>query len=110
MRTVDTDVVVIAIMVSQTLPVQSELWVAFDTGKRFRYLPAHDIAADIGYRTAQALPIFHALTGCDTASAYVGHGKKAAWSARGAFPELTDALLSISAAPSKVSEECIHTI
>ena len=95
-------------MVAQTLPVQSELWVAFGTGKRFRCLSAHDIAAAIGYR--KALPIFHALTGCDTASAYVGHGKKAAWSAWGAFPEPTDALLSISEAPSEVSDESIHTI
>ena len=35
-RTVDTDVVVLAVMVVQKLPAGDELWVAFGTGKNYR--------------------------------------------------------------------------
>ena len=41
------------------------LWIAFGTGKNFRYIPVHDIAKAIGPRKSQALPMFHAHTGCD---------------------------------------------
>jgi len=63
-------------MVAQTMPDEDELWVAFGTGKAFRYLPAHEISASLGPEKARALLMFHALTGCDTVSAFVGHGKK----------------------------------
>lgn len=36
----------------------------------------HAQAIALGIRKAQALPMFHALTGCDTVSSFVGHGKK----------------------------------
>ena len=77
-RTVDTDVVVLAVMVAQTLPAEDEVWLAFGTGKSFRYLAAHQIAACLGPEKSSALPMFHALTGCDTVSSFVGHGKKTA--------------------------------
>ena len=78
-RTVDSDVVVLAVMVVQKLPAGDELWVAFGTGKNYRYIAAHEIASSLGPEKACALPMFHAITGCDTVSASVGHGKKSAW-------------------------------
>ena len=39
-RTVDTDVVVIAISVIHKLDISS-LWIAFGVGKNFRYIPVH---------------------------------------------------------------------
>ena len=54
--------------------------------------------------------MFHALTGCDTVSAFVGHGKKTAWAAWNAFPELTNALLDLAHAPTEVSEQSMHAI
>ena len=42
-RTVDTDVVVLAITTAQRLQVK-ELWVAFSVGKHFRHISAHEIA------------------------------------------------------------------
>lgn len=36
-----------------------------------------------------ALPAFHALTGCDTTSAFFGKGKKKAWNVWQTVPELT---------------------
>ena len=48
LRTVDTDVVVLAVAAAAKLSTISdlELWVAFGTGKRFRYI--HEIAACLG--------------------------------------------------------------
>ncbi|KAK3731974.1 hypothetical protein QZH41_003373 [Actinostola sp. cb2023] len=60
-RTNDTDVVVLAIsMVNQVNA--DEIWLAFGTGKTFRYLAAHQISAELGENKAKALPMFHALT------------------------------------------------
>ena len=109
-RTVDTDVVVLAVMVAETLLANDEIWIAFGAGKNFRYLAAHQIAARLGSDKSRALPMFHALTGCDTVSAFVGHGKKTAWAAWNAFPELTNALLDLAHAPTEVSEQSMHAI
>ena len=37
------------------------------------------------------LPVFHALTGCDTVSAFSGRGKKTAWNTWEVIPEVTEA-------------------
>ena len=46
-RTVDTDVLVLAVTASQRLDI-TELWVTFGTGKSFRYLAAHEMAKALG--------------------------------------------------------------
>ena len=92
-KTVDTDVVVVAVAVAQDLQPEDELWLAFGTGKGFRYLAANAIAAGLGPEKSQALPVFHALNGCDTASSFAGHGKKTAWALWIVFPELTNAYI-----------------
>lgn len=66
-RTVDTDVVVLAVAVLYKLKLQ-ELWIAFGTGKTFRFLPAHAYAVALGSARSKALPIFHSFTGYDTTS------------------------------------------
>ena len=73
-RTNDTDVVVLAVSKMQDIVVDG-LWIAFGTGKHFRYLTIHDIAAQLGPERAKALPMLHALTGCDTVSLFSGKGK-----------------------------------
>ena len=57
----------------------TQLWVAFGTGKHLRYIPAHEIATSLGAEKAQALPMFHAFTGCDTVSSFAGKGEKTAF-------------------------------
>ena len=109
-RTVDTDVVVLAVSVAQRLQAEAELWLAFGTGKNFRYLAAHKLAHGLGPERAQALPMFHALTGCDTVSSFAGHGKKTAWATWKALPDLTGALLKLSCAPSNIPEDVMCTI
>jgi len=77
-RTVDLDVVVLSVSLAQELQSEDQLWLAFGTGQSFRYLAAHEIAAGLGRGKACALPMFHALTGCDTMSSFARRGKKTA--------------------------------
>ena len=56
-RTVDTDVVVLAVALTGTLKEEIEVWVPFSTGKSFRVLAGHEIAWALGHEKAQALPI-----------------------------------------------------
>ena len=109
-RTVDTDVVMIAVRIFQLLDTLQQLWIAFGTGKSFRYLTIHEIAAAIGPQKALALPMFHALTSCDTVSAFTGHGKKTAWVTWNSFPELTEALLTLSFTPPSIPEETMRVV
>ena len=91
-------------------PMQLSIRLAFGTGKSFRYLAAHEIAAGLGPEKPRALPMFHSLTGCDTVSSFTGHGTKTALTIRIVLPELTDALLKLSAAPNDIPEDVVHTI
>lgn len=65
-RTVDTDVVIICIGMTQ------KLWIAFGTGTSLRYLAVHEIASRLGPEKARSLPVFHAFTGCDAVSCFSG--------------------------------------
>ena len=85
-RTVDTDVLVLAQRLSIT-----ELWVAFGTGKGFRHLAAHEMAKALGPKRCIALTMFHAFTGCDTVSSFCGRGKKTAWDTWMNFDDITGA-------------------
>ena len=91
LRIVDTDVVVLAITYYYT----SEIWIAFGTGKHFRYIGAHCIAKTLGPEISSVLPLFHAFTDCDTVSAFHGMCKKSAWDTWTAYDEQTDALAVI---------------
>ena len=66
-RTVDTDVIVLAVASAQSFNL-SELWIAFSTGKTFRFLACHETDRALGSHRCIALPLFHAFTGCDTVS------------------------------------------
>ena len=108
-HTVDTDVVVLAVWVAQELhEVVDELWLAFGTGKNFRYIAAHELVACLGPEKSKSLPVFHAITGCDTVSAFAGHGKKTAWAVRATFPEVTDAFLDLASVPRAISSHMYY--
>ena len=110
-RTVDTDVVVLAVWVVQECHgLIDELWLAFGTGKKFRYIAAHELYASLGPEKSRSLPVFHAITGCDTVSAFAGRGKKTAWAVWDAFPEITDAFLFLASAPKEVSVNTMEVI
>lgn len=97
-RTVDTDVVILAISIIPTLNV-TELWVAFGTGRHLRYIPTHLIALSLGPVKSKVLPMFHAYTGCDTVSSFANRRKKTAWDVRKTYDNLTEAFHSVMVAP-----------
>ena len=73
-RIADTDVVLLAISVVEEIKVE-ELWDAFETGKHFRYTAAHAIGSSLGADKSRTLPVFHAVTDCDTVSFFGWTGK-----------------------------------
>ena len=77
-RTVDSDVVILAIHFFSSLGL-SQLWVCLGSGKKIRDIPIHSLSAQLGPSRCMALPLFHAVTGCDTVSQFLGCGKKSAW-------------------------------
>ena len=88
-RTVDTDVVVLAVTAVGCLDID-ELWVAFAKGKNFRFLTALEMAVTLGPIKCRGMPFFHAFAGCDIASSFGGMGKKTAWETWKACDEVTD--------------------
>lgn len=107
LRTVDTDVVVLAVALVPKLPenANAELWIKFGTGKHLRFLAAHEIARGLGPQKSLALPFFHAFTGCDTVSCFSGRGKKTAFQTWKAYPEATTAFLALSCPSEEISSE-----
>ena len=71
----DTDVAVLAIAHSSLL--NSRLLFLTGTNERRRYIDIRKLAANLGESLCKALVGFHALTGCDSTSAFVGKGKAA---------------------------------
>ena len=62
----------------------------------YRYVPAHDMANQLGPEKALVLPIFHAITGCDQISVTSKHGKGSAWKIWEQFPQLTACLWTLA--------------
>ena len=93
-KTVDTDVVIILLGTHQrtisSYP-DADVWVAFGPKKTFRYYHMNSLFEDWGSPKCTALPFFHALTGSDTTSQFLRHGKKAAWRTWETFEEATQA-------------------
>ncbi len=94
-RTVDSDIVVLALRFFDTLGL-SELWVGF---KKYRDIPVDSLHAGLGPSKYIALTLFHSLTGWDTTSQFLGCGKKTAWAVWNSFPDLTDMLVALTLNP-----------
>ena len=98
LRTVDTDVVVLAISNFSRLKI-SRLWIAFGVVKQYRYIPIHDIVRALGEEKSQVLHVFHAFTGCDQTSGFLGRGKSTAWTTWMSYGEATTAFMALSKMP-----------
>ena len=115
-RTVDTDIVVLSTSVASRLRNygMEELWISFGTGKDFRHIPIHELARGLGDDRSVVMPLFHAMTGCDTVSYFANIGKKTAWQRWNSFPEMTEALLMLQVAdelePEALPESACQTI
>lgn len=71
----------------------------------YRDIPAHEIRKDLDPQKSLALPLLHALTGCDTTSAFLGHGKKSARAALEATPDLTESLVTLTSDPEQINND-----
>ena len=100
LRTIDTDVVVLAISSFNRLNV-AEIWIAFGAGNTFRYIAVHNIVQALGPERSSVLHlhVFHAFTGCDQTSAFYGRGKTTAWATWMAYGEVTAAFISLREIP-----------
>ena len=74
-RTVDTDVVVIAIYCFHNLGI-NRFWIEFEIGDKTRFIAIHEIVSSLPQTLCASLPFFHAFTGCDTVSSFFGLVKK----------------------------------
>ena len=102
-RSVDSDIVVLAVSIYQEMEFE-EMWVEYGVGKNKRFVSVHSIASSIGPFKCRALPLFHAITGCDTVSAFKHKGKKTAWDTWKVYPDLTPALLSLMDEPAVLDD------
>ena len=102
LSTVDTDVVVIGISMTQKIGCDC-LWFAFGTGTTFRYIDATAMAQALGDSKCGGLPPFHALAGCDVTSSFAGKGKRSAWTAWDAYDDATSNLCTLSRMPTTES-------
>ena len=73
----DTDVAVLACTFSHS--INTKMIFCIDTEQRRRYLDMTAIGQSLGEDVYKALPGMHALTGCDSTSAFVGKGKRQAF-------------------------------
>ena len=64
-------------------------------GKHFQYISVNTICEALRPRKAKALPLIHALIGCDTTSSFQGGGKECAWDVLNAYQEAMEAFLSV---------------
>ena len=73
----DTDVAVLGCTLSHS--INAKMIFCIDTKQRMRYLDMTAIGQSLGEDVCKALPGMHALTGCDSTSAFVGKGKRQAF-------------------------------
>ena len=106
-RTVDCDVVIIAVGHFGSLGVM-QLWIGFGTGKAFQHIPVHEITQTLGPEKSLSCPLFHSFTGCDTTPSFLGIGKKTVWAAWQAYPDLTETLLTLSDDPTLLTLDSLN--
>ena len=75
-KTVGSNIVVIAVANFHQLVPLNELWIEFGAGKLWRFIPIHQVARSLGPDKSLAFLFFHAFSGCYTTSSLSGKGKK----------------------------------
>ena len=82
-----------------------EVWIAFGDDNKLRYIPCHRIANKLGTDASSGLLFFHALSGCDTVSAFRGVGKKTARAIWCSMLHLDHIFARLSHAPKQIFTE-----
>ena len=94
-KTVDSDVVSIAVGLFHELVGVRELWIEYGTGKTLKYLPIHEIANGLGAINSRDIPFFHSISGCDTTYAVAGKGKASFYRTWSMLPEVTETFIKL---------------
>ena len=103
-RTVDTYVVFLAVLVFYQIPELTELWVGFGRQKNYKNIPMHStICTLLGEKRCEALPVFHALTGSGYSSFIWNASKKMFWKVWEDMPQLTQTLIDMKNTPEAVT-------
>ena len=100
----DTGVVVIAVAVS-SVSKNCEVWIAFEHANKLRYIPWDRTANKLGTDASCELLFFHAVSGCDTVSAFRGVGKKTARDIWCSMSHLDQIFARLSHAPKQIFTE-----
>ena len=79
-RTVDSDVVVLALHAFPMLNL-THLWIEYGVGRHKRFLPIHQFAEKLGNNVCGGILFWHAFTEYDTVSAFAGHRRRTSWEA-----------------------------
>ena len=95
LKTVDSDVVSIAVGLFHELVGVRVLWIEYGTGKTLKCLPIHEIANGLGAINSRAIPFFHSISGCDTTSAVAGKGKASFYRTWSMLPEVTETFIKL---------------
>ena len=90
------DVIVLGVRAFALSTSLEELWVGYSSGKKFSYIAIHDVVSCMYRNIALALPGFHAFTGSDTTSSFIGKGKKTAYTTWAGKSIYTNAFLELS--------------
>ena len=79
----------------------------FKTGvsQRQRFIPMHSVARNLGRTLSAALPVIHALSGCDSMSAFSGIGKKPWLKVASQHPEIIERLCYIGQDPTNINRD-----
>ena len=64
----------------------------------------------MGHERARALPMFHAITGCDTVSFFAGRGKKTAWDVWISNDDIVAILQQLTDSPNEILDDHMNVL
>ena len=105
---IDSDVAAICPRIVYLLGIK----LFFKTGvkDKKRIIPMHDVASDLGESMSLALPVIHALSGCDSTSSFHGQGKKRWLTAMENYPLVLEGILDIGQHPVNIEERVVESV
>lgn len=69
-----------------------------------RYIQMHEVAEELGDTMSQALPVIHALSGCDSTSSFYGVGKKRWLTTLEKHPAVLEGIMELGNHPTDMTE------
>ncbi|MES9881199.1 MAG: hypothetical protein ABW185_10000 [Sedimenticola sp.] len=102
----DSDVAAMCPRVCSILNVK-ELYLKTGTRQKKRYIPMHIISSELGSELSMVLPSIHALSGCDSTSAFSGKGKKKWLTVVSKNAEIIEGISELGLHPVDISDKAL---